>query len=1115
MSDPPPGDEPPPPAPIGIRNNTNAPATSQNLPNPSSIASQQMGAVAHVSRTLDPRYYSGAAGTTAAGAGGHPIAIAASNAAAGSVNASHGTPQTTNTSAARAAHFPGAAAAGTALFPPSQPTGVPSIPPPGGLGTIPATWTCTNGHVNPATKKRCGTKGCGKWPAGKRGPLKKKAPGEKEAGGQKKKQKKQKKSASTNLASPPVASARPSMVDVTPQGANPSSLSPMTGNESVGGDSVGTGSSLTTLPETNEDIDTLIARDFAERGDSGDSDPEGEGFYTSAELRDALRVSEREQQMGDWDEIETGVADSEDNCYWSERSEQQSTLLGAPEGWLPPAPKEGWSYKPNATKKEPQFEAVDNPGGWSNYTFRAKFAGNRGTGDYMHHAMPAGAKVVPKDPVTGKRTRGDWEFHYNGWKDPENNPDFTRQGATRENLLPGSRSAKLDADVLKKMGLTKDRMVAGDALFFFQLLVPLHDTTKTGINDDPRKSFYTEIADWTNLYALEVKKWGGNYSRPFKQCIAEDIIHFDGIVIRNVNSFVGHSWSTNATDSNRYDPVIAETMKLRRWLDIKACLKYCKFYTEKKRGDPDYDPTEKYRFSWDVPIFNMGHYLEKAGDDTTVDESTWGNASYSDMHNRLMNKPYSKGGQHTLITDARKRYVYGYTPRSKHFKREAPFTREGPAEVKRIIDQINPLVKGQPKEESDKRRQVFNEKPCMGLDNHFSGDVTCNLVGTEGYKLVKTTARDRLPAECGKEYFHHIKQVTVDHRSRMARYEQPIVAVKKVTPPDGKPFNIVHISFQSTGSTNITAVNALSQVQLYVREKNKGQEGSKRIWAIEMNEGRDLYLKLYGGVDKIDQLLKEWGIQYVTWRWWHAPKNHALAITCVMAFQMYEDCASGEVDPDWKVDKPLTHDDFRQKLGEQMCKYTAADRMYPGDQFCHKFTRLSQAKRQQRKKMQIDSLEKCDDDQFRVSYNHFLDAKNPRGRDKIPRLCGDDLEMLKAHLRSFETSGSRGVCQVCGRIAFKVCKLCEQTRNDGKQVYCCFRDPKEEGKTVKENHVSCCMDLHNDYYFGLTLNDRRELFGDHKTGFKKPTKSEIQKNKAHIEKLKKRKMMDDLKNEEE
>jgi hypothetical protein len=36
------------------------------------------------------------------------------------------------------------------------------------------------------------------------------------------------------------------------------------------------------------------------------------------------------------------------------------------------------------------------------------------------------------------------------------------------------------------MKLTKKRIVEGDALFFFQLLLPMGDPKKSGIDDDPR-----------------------------------------------------------------------------------------------------------------------------------------------------------------------------------------------------------------------------------------------------------------------------------------------------------------------------------------------------------------------------------------------------------------------------------------------------------------------------------------------------------------------------------------------------------------------------------------------------------------------------------------------------
>lgn len=126
-------------------------------------------------------------------------------------------------------------------------------------------------------------------------------------------------------------------------------------------------------------------------------------------------------------------------------------------------------------------------------------------------------------------------------------------------------------------------------------------------------------------------------------------------------------------------------------------------------------------------------------------------------------------------------------------------------------------MKGEEKDEGDNRRQIFEEKMLLGLDNHFSGDCINQFIGSNGYKSVLTVARDRLPTG-QKKYLHHIKQVTVDHRSRMARFEHPIVAVQKVDNPpnDGKPYCVVHTSFQSTGSTNIATVNALPRGKNFI-----------------------------------------------------------------------------------------------------------------------------------------------------------------------------------------------------------------------------------------------------------------------------------------------------------
>jgi hypothetical protein len=63
----------------------------------------------------------------------------------------------------------------------------------------------------------------------------------------------------------------------------------------------------------------------------------------------------------------------------------------------------------------------------------------------------------------------------------------------------------------------------------------------------------------------------------------------------------------------------------------------------------------------------------------------------------------------------------------------------------------------------------------------------------------------------------------------VAQFEKPIVAVKHVKQPDSdtekdkKDYILCHISFQSTGGTNISTVNALSLVDLYVQDCSKGR----------------------------------------------------------------------------------------------------------------------------------------------------------------------------------------------------------------------------------------------------------------------------------------------------
>ena len=132
-----------------------------------------------------------------------------------------------------------------------------------------------------------------------------------------------------------------------------------------------------------------------------------------------------------------------------------------------------------------------------------------------------------------------WTFYYQGWHHHLDNGDFWRKNATRDNIFPPERKSELDAELLKKMRLARERMVSKDALFFIQLLFSLHDPKHSGIEDDPRMDFYEDVAVQTNIYASGKAKHGLR-KHAFCNTNAEDHVHWDGIVIRNNNK----TWPT-------------------------------------------------------------------------------------------------------------------------------------------------------------------------------------------------------------------------------------------------------------------------------------------------------------------------------------------------------------------------------------------------------------------------------------------------------------------------------------------------------------------------------------------------------------------------------------------
>ena len=130
---------------------------------------------------------------------------------------------------------------------------------------------------------------------------------------------------------------------------------------------------------------------------------------------------------------------------------------------------------------------------------------------------------------------------------------------------------------------------------------------------------------------------------------------------------------------------------------------------------------------------------------------------------------------------------------------------------------------------SFQRRCVFDSPTILAKIQYHSTSVRKN------YKAVFTCRRDCQIKECKKDSFHHVETIDANERLKMARFEQLIIAVKEVTHQEGSgksPYVIAHISFQSTGSTNIQCANALSEVMIYVRQRNRGRRDAKQVYGV-------------------------------------------------------------------------------------------------------------------------------------------------------------------------------------------------------------------------------------------------------------------------------------------
>lgn len=151
---------------------------------------------------------------------------------------------------------------------------------------------------------------------------------------------------------------------------------------------------------------------------------------------------------------------------------------------------------------------------------------------------------------------------------------YCHGATTTSNLFPEEMRGCLDKDQLFKLGMNASKVQNCDALFFFQLLWPICEPSRSGVEGDTRIPFFTLVEQYTNIYKFTTGQ-GGTYGHKWNNVVAEELLHFFGILVRD--GVLGGSHGALDQRWNPHSPMychdIAQSMTLTRFGEIKQNIK--------------------------------------------------------------------------------------------------------------------------------------------------------------------------------------------------------------------------------------------------------------------------------------------------------------------------------------------------------------------------------------------------------------------------------------------------------------------------------------------------------------------------------------------------------------
>ena len=746
-------------------------------------------------------------------------------------------------------------------------------------------------------------------------------------------------------------------------------------------------------------------------------------------------------------------------------------------------------------------------------------------------------------------------------EDIEDIPDFSRRFATTKNVFPEQRRGSLDAEKLRYHGLNKEKMEKLSALFFYELLLPCHIPEKMPDGFvDTRKNYYNYVASQSYTYHGQSYK-GGYGHRPsgiFLEDVLtfDGILYLHGAL--GAKHCIKKRWDKS---SAFFQADIAKSgMSWYRWCEVKRNMKLCdNAIEEAKRSSDNFNPSYKFDLIYECLIHNLKQFTKRACQDIVIDESTWPYYGFGPFVEYLVGKMVSRGGQTVLMSDADRLRPRGFIHRRKSYATSDKFKTKGMSEVFYLISKyVLPLIGNEKGKLWSYGPHLTVDNYFNGdeiLD--WMGENGLGMIGTIARNRLPKVYDDNGKRDgIASKYFH--KESTAGNpRARHARYANPITLVKTVpaqcvfapgTPlkmdsyegevvsydndsekykvhypgvgtkeathdelkrclliPESKaetlevtkPYRRVHCSFQSTGPCNIGSVNSIPVSYGYVSPRERGKGSNKRKWGIEMNHSRELYLNSYGRIDQTDAMIARTDIKYTSHKYYHAAVNHAKALVIATAYDMYKECAEGNLDPEWKLPKKKvkSFNEFQQRLGKQLLRYRAHKGELMGDEELRGTKQASIDKRGKGIRVtpspQPRHRERGRSQPWRSPFTgrllNYCSLASVSRAQINKRLCMS-LSDYERHVISKITSTERR-CFMCGDLCYTRCGICKD--KGGKCVPLCAKQTASQKKT-------CYLDYHNPDMFALGREDKNGIRSELKSEWSPPTLEQKKDNAAYI-----------------